>query len=83
MTLDHSLLTWVRPLCSDAGYAPSTFPPPDPKPPGTGRNARGRPVMVEVAARPFALVMADGRGRVGMGGDLRGAALAACKTARR
>jgi len=60
---------------------PSTFPPPDAKPRGTGRNGRGRRVTAEAADRPFVHVTADERGRVGMGRDARGDGGSVCKIA--
>jgi hypothetical protein len=59
---------------------PSTFPPPDARPRGTGRNGRGRLVMAKAIAGPFAYVTADERDPVAMEGDPRGDG-GACKTA--
>jgi len=50
-------------------------------PRGTERNGQGRRVTAEDVGRPFVLVTADARDQMGMGGDLRGAAFAACKIA--
>jgi hypothetical protein len=60
---------------------PSDFPPPDARPHGTGRHARGRQGTAEAVGRPFVLATADGRGRVGTGRDARGDAGGVCKTA--
>jgi hypothetical protein len=49
---------------------PSTFPPPDALPRGTGRYRWGRRVTAGAVSRVFVLVTADGRGPVGMRGDL-------------
>jgi hypothetical protein len=50
---------------------PSTFPPPDAKPRGTGRNGRGRQVTAEAVGRLFVHVTSDNRDQVGMGRDPR------------
>ena len=63
-----------------AGFR-STFPPPDAGPRGTGRNGRGRTGTAQAVVRPFVHVTADNQERIGMGRDLRGAKLAACKIA--
>jgi hypothetical protein len=60
---------------------PSTFPPPDARPRGTGRNGQGRPVTARAAARPFAHVTSDDRNPLGTGGDHCGDGGAVCKTA--
>ena len=62
-------------------HFPSTFPPPDALPHGTERNAQGRRGTAGVVGGPFALVRPDSRGQVGIGRDLQGAELAACKIA--
>jgi hypothetical protein len=59
----------------------STFPPPDVRPRGTGRNGWGHRVTAEAILASFVLVTGDDRGRVGMGRDSRGGAAAVCKTA--
>jgi hypothetical protein len=59
----------------------STFAPPDAEPHGTGRNGQGHPGTAEAVERPFAHVMGDGRGQVGMRGDSRGDGAATCKIA--
>jgi hypothetical protein len=72
---------WGAEFGSDGGGFPSTFPPPDAGPRGTGRNGRGRTGTAEAVGRPFVHVTADNQERIGMGRDLRGAELAACKIA--
>jgi hypothetical protein len=60
---------------------PSTFPPPDARPRGTGRYGRGRLVTAGDVGGLFVLVTTNGRVLVGTGGDPRGAAGATCKIA--
>ena len=69
----------------DAGRAGpgfrSTFAPPDAKPHGTGRYRCGHKVTARDFGRLFVLVMADGRGLMGMRGDLQGDGFGVCKIA--
>jgi hypothetical protein len=60
---------------------PSTFPPPDARPRGTGRNGRGRRVSAGAVGRPFVHVTGAYRGQVGMGRDPRCKRRATCKIA--
>ena len=60
---------------------PSTFPPPDAKPCGTGSNRRGRQVTAEAVDRPFVHVTSDIRDQKGRGLDSRGDAASTCKIA--
>ncbi len=68
-------------LCPSLKGFPSTFPPPDAKPRGTGRNGRGRRVTADAVGWPFVHVTSDDRDRVGMGRDRWGAEFAVCKIA--
>jgi hypothetical protein len=73
--------TLVQNFWSDGGPGfPSTFPPPEAKPCGTGWNSRGRQVTAEAVDRSFVHVTSDIRDQKGMGRDSRGEG-GACKIA--
>ena len=71
----------VRNCGQTAAGLPSTFPPPDTGPHGTGGNRRRRQVTVEAVGRPFVHVTSDYRDHVGMWRDPRGDGGATCKIA--
>jgi hypothetical protein len=60
---------------------PSTFPPPDARSHGTGRNRQGRRMTAEAVDRPSAHVRPDDGERMGMGRDPRGDGDPTCKIA--
>jgi hypothetical protein len=60
---------------------PSTFPPTDAEPRGTGRDGRGRRGTAEAVDRPFVHVTGDDPDQVGTVGDPRGDGGATCKIA--
>jgi hypothetical protein len=75
---------WVRDPSRNGEHRdglPSTFPPPDAEPRGTGRSGQGRRAAAEADGEPFAHVTGDGRGQVGAGRDPRGGGSATCKIA--
>ena len=59
----HRLEPKVAPMVADSGQTapriPSTFPPPDARPRGTGRNRRGCQVTAEAVGIPFVHVTGD------------------------
>src|SRR5512132_820301 len=59
---------------------PSTFRPPDARPPGTGRNRRGHRVTAGAVDGPFLHVTRDGRGRWGWDGTRGEAAVRPVKS---
>jgi hypothetical protein len=59
---------------------PSTFPPPDARPRGTGRNGRGRRVTTEAVDRLFMHVTAVVRDQAGMAGTREEPALRPVKS---
>jgi hypothetical protein len=60
---------------------PSTFPPPDARSCGTGRNRPGRRMTAEAVDTPSAHVKPDDGEHMGMGRDPRGDGGATCKIA--
>jgi hypothetical protein len=79
--------SWASPLPSSVRSStrrrrriPSTFPPPDAWPRGTGWNKQGRLGTAETVDRLFVHVTSHGREQVGMGRDPRGDGGATCRT---
>jgi hypothetical protein len=77
---DRSLHWYATPAKRQRGF-PSTFPPLDARPRGTGRNRQGRLGMLDAVGKPFVHVAGNERDQLGMVGAPRGDGDATCKIA--
>jgi hypothetical protein len=71
---------WVETLVPCRPGFPSTFPPPDARPRGTGRNRQGRRATAEAVDSPFVHVTSDNWGRWGWDGTREKTAVPSVKS---